>query len=334
MKLALKDGANLDEDLNQFLRKHFACSEHNFFALYSTKSAIEKTKNLIAKTYNLNTAQICITKDTNLGLINTIKRFYSFDRLNLSFFPEYKLFYYYIKEVLDQDNIKFIQLKIKDNQFIPSENILDIVKSIKPRLVYLSFPNSYCGYKISLAEIKKICEFAVDGYVIIDEVFYEYLLESCSSLLPFYKNLIVLRSFSKTHGLCGLRIGCVIAHPEIISQIKKVSLYCNPTGMALEALSHLLESGQEILKKSIQNNKTGLKTLIKFFIQNHCEIMTTQANFILVKKDYKNSTLKKFLKQVSVMDFSVDNLYRQYIGPYYRISSAPKKLLQPILSAI
>ena len=337
VKLNLDQDANLDEDLNQFLREYFFQAKHNFFALYQDDALINQTRNLISEFYNLDPNSILITKDANTAITSIINAFNSPNKLTVSHWPSYSLFFHHLERSLPQKNLRVIILKFKNNQFIPAENIIEVIKQYKTQkvqFVYITFPNSYCGYKPSLSEVLQICESATEGFVIIDEVYYDYLQESCCSLLSSCKNLIVVRSFSKTHGLSGLRVGCIIAQPELIHKLKKWRQFENPTRMALEALSHILKYGKEVFQKSIENNKHGLRLLTKFFMDSNCSIVTTPTSFILIKRDRKNQKLQHFLNQVYVKDLSHWTTYDNDLRKYYRVSTAPVEILKPLLSSI
>ena len=58
--------------------------------------------------------------------------------------------------------------------------------------------------------------------VVVDETYYEFSNTSSISLLKEYRNLIILRSFSKWAGIAGLRVGYMVADEEIINTVFKV----------------------------------------------------------------------------------------------------------------
>src|SRR6195952_3272215 len=70
---------------------------------------------------------------------------------------------------------------------------------------------------------------------------------SAISLLSTYSNLIVLRTFSKWAGLAGLRIGYMIAHPDIIIRILQIKQPYNINVAADVASRVSLQHRQRIL---------------------------------------------------------------------------------------
>ena len=88
-------------------------------------------------------------------------------------------------------------------------------------------PNNPTGQCIPLEQIEYIVrEAAKDNIcVLVDEAYGEYMRSenSAITLIKTYDNLIVLRTFSKGFGLAGLRLGYLVARPEIIEEMKKLT---------------------------------------------------------------------------------------------------------------
>jgi histidinol-phosphate aminotransferase len=107
------------------------------------------------------------------------------------------------------------------------------------KLLYLANPNNPTGTWMSLAALRALLD-SVPGSVIVvvDEAYLEYRDEpaggSAASLLASYDNLVVTRTFSKAHGLAGLRIGYALAHAELIAVLERVreSFNVNMLGLA------------------------------------------------------------------------------------------------------
>jgi histidinol-phosphate aminotransferase len=86
------------------------------------------------------------------------------------------------------------------------------------RIVFLTNPHSPTGRLMSHAEIRRVCEAAKNQLVVLDEAYIHFSnTNGGMDLLKEYKNLIVLRTFSKVFGLAGLRVGFGIADESIIT---------------------------------------------------------------------------------------------------------------------
>lgn len=92
-------------------------------------------------------------------------------------------------------------------------------------LVYLCNPNNPTGTEVSRKDLVPFVESVSKQYpVMIDEAYIELSREGQkATLAPMVqknKNLIVCRTFSKIHGLAGLRVGYGLAHPDTIKSLK------------------------------------------------------------------------------------------------------------------
>ena len=84
-------------------------------------------------------------------------------------------------------------------------------------------PNNPTGSVLCLHEIARIC-CAAPGLVVIDEAYHEFAGTDAGALLAEHRNLVVLRSLSKAAAMAGLRIGYLLAAPELVAEISKVQL--------------------------------------------------------------------------------------------------------------
>jgi len=85
------------------------------------------------------------------------------------------------------------------------------------RILFLTNPHSPTGRLLDETDIRRVCEAAGERLVVLDEAYIHFSKTNGGMhLLADYKNLIVLRTFSKAFGLAGLRIGFGIADTSII----------------------------------------------------------------------------------------------------------------------
>jgi histidinol-phosphate aminotransferase len=94
--------------------------------------------------------------------------------------------------------------------------------SAKTRLVYICNPNNPTGTMLDSATIAAFVAALPDHVTaVIDEAYMEFVEGTPSSvgLVTGPKRVVVLRTFSKLHGMAGVRYGYGIARPEIIEEI-------------------------------------------------------------------------------------------------------------------
>jgi len=104
-------------------------------------------------------------------------------------------------------------------------------------------PNNPTGGVLARDAIARLCAEG-DGLVVIDEAYHEFAGDTVVPLLDEHANLIVLRTFSKAMALAGLRVGYLLAHPDLVREIDKARLPYNVNFFSqMAALAALEERG-------------------------------------------------------------------------------------------
>jgi histidinol-phosphate aminotransferase len=112
-----------------------------------------------------------------------------------------------------------------DLEYQPEE-LRQLRRELDAGLTIVCSPNNPTGGVLDLAELARMCAES-DGLVVVDEAYHEFSGQTAVELLPHHKNLVVLRTFSKAMGLAGLRIGYLLAAPELTREINKARLPYN-----------------------------------------------------------------------------------------------------------
>ncbi len=104
------------------------------------------------------------------------------------------------------------------------------------RLTLVVQPNNPSG-TIAPSDVVRALAERTDGVVVVDEAYVDFAGDG-ASLLPYlaeHPNLVVLRSFSKSFGLAGVRLGLLFAHPSLVTEYRKVKDSYNVDRLALRA---------------------------------------------------------------------------------------------------
>ena len=93
-------------------------------------------------------------------------------------------------------------------------------------LTIVCSPNNPTGCSISLEDVSALCSES-GGLVVVDEAYHEFAGVSAVPLLARHDNLVVLRTFSKAMALAGMRVGYLLASPDLVVEINKGRLPYN-----------------------------------------------------------------------------------------------------------
>jgi len=104
--------------------------------------------------------------------------------------------------------------------------LLDAIGRGRPDVVILCSPNNPTGCRLEEAELEAVLA-AAPGLVFVDEAYFEFSGRTAAPLLARRRNLVVFRTFSKAMALAGLRVGYLLAAPELAREISKAVLPYN-----------------------------------------------------------------------------------------------------------
>jgi histidinol-phosphate aminotransferase len=178
--------------------------------------------------------------------------------------------------------------------------------------MFINSPNNPNGKSFDKELILTICN-NFPGIVIVDEAYADFSKETSLSLLKKVRNLIVIRTFSKSFSLASLRFGYALSDAEIIKELNKVKLPYNTNYIAQVAAISCVKHKNMVFKRNqkiIDERRRLSKELNKF---EGISVLPSDANFIFVKFEDKSRTLNYFweLKKMKILvrHFNLPGLY-------------------------
>ena len=151
--------------------------------------------------------------------------------------------------------------------------------------VIIANPNAPTGIVLNLQEIETIAQNNPNGVVIIDEAYLDFAeVKSAIGLINKFDNLLVIRTFSKSHSLAGMRIGYAIGNTELIGGLFRMKNAFNsyPLDMlaqiAAAAAIKDVEYWNETRRKIISIREKTAKSLRSAGLF----VPSSQANFLFV----------------------------------------------------
>ncbi|MDD3213041.1 MAG: histidinol-phosphate transaminase, partial [Eubacteriales bacterium] len=96
------------------------------------------------------------------------------------------------------------------------------------QLVAFANPNAPTSLALPVSEVERILQGNPDSVVLVDEAYVDFSEESCVPLLAKYKNLLIVRTYSKSRSLAGGRLGYALASPEIVDDLNRIKHSFHP----------------------------------------------------------------------------------------------------------
>ena len=164
-----------------------------------------------------------------------------------------------------------------------------MLKRIGPctRLVFIANPNNPTGTYVSMEALDRFIR-AVPAEVIVcvDEAYFDFTEakdypDGLRYIKMGYENVIVLRTFSKSYGLAGLRIGYGVADKKLIRYLHKVRQPFNVNALAQVAAEAAL-GDRAYLKRTRELVASGRRFFYKELDRLGLSYLPSQANFVLI----------------------------------------------------
>lgn len=195
-------------------------------------------------------------------------------------------------------------------------------------------PNAPTGVYMPLDSVKKILDANRDVIVMVDEAYIDFGGESALALINDYDNLLVVRTYSKSRSMAGLRIGYAIGNSELIAALNDVKYSYNSYTMnmaAIELGAAVLEDKQyfeDTVAKIVNTRENAKKRLRELGFT----FTDSRTNFIFAKPS-KVSAVELF------DELKKRNIYVRYftaprVNEYLRITIGTDEEMEHFYEAV
>jgi len=212
------------------------------------------------------------------------------------------------------------------------EGLRSFIEDKQPDVTIICSPNNPTGCVIDEAALTKLLKTS-RGLVVIDEAYHEFADRSVVPLLKDHENLIVLRTFSKAMAVAALRIGYLLASPELVREIGKAVLPYNVNVFSQVAAEVAVENYESELRPLVKQIVSERERLFAALNQiDGLAPVASQANFILVKSatDPKRMFTELLARDILIRDVSGYPM----LGEYFRFSVGTPEQNDYVLKAI
>ncbi len=199
-------------------------------------------------------------------------------------------------------------------------------------MVFLNNPNNPTGTLHGAeavgAFIERVRSESPETMVVVDEAYHDYVTDPAhETQIPRAMSdthVLVARTFSKAHGMAGMRIGWIVAHPDAISKMRRWHL-----GLTLN-IPALLGAGVSIadkgrLEEEVERNTAARAYTIDWFKLHGMESTDSQTNFIFART---GMNAQEFRSACAERNISVGRNFPPYQDAWARISISTMEDMQ------
>jgi histidinol-phosphate aminotransferase len=254
----------------------------------------ESTK-WLARYFGVRRSELTISNGADGGLRQIVDTFAESGCRVLLAEPTFPMYRFY----LNVAGARIRAIRYGDDMSFPLDAALRELRRA-PRLMFLANPNNPTGTLLNVAAIRRMIQNAPRTLFVVDEAYYEF---SGVTVLPWirrYPNLVVVRTFSKAAGLAGLRLGCVLACPEVTGLLARTFEVFSVNAAALVAAKAVT-----LHRKEVQDYVREINRSRKFVAESlsnlGARVFPSVANFILVDLGTRAPRIVKQLARKGIL---------------------------------
>ncbi len=246
----------------------------------------QQTVNLLAKHLQISEKEILLGNGID-GFLNLIGKCLIKEKDKVAALsPSYCIY----EKVINLYKGKILKIKVNIGQTFTANQLLTQIE--KTQMFFLSYPNNPTGQYVTSVKDVEIILKKYKGLLVVDECYFGIGNLTILNLVNKYPNLIVIKSFSKSMGMAGLRFGYAISHKKNIDLMQKYSLDIEID--QLNIFTHLLAQAVLLYEKELFITYKQFKQKFIDLLEKKTgyEVIPTDTSFILLKiKGCQNSQI-------------------------------------------
>jgi histidinol-phosphate aminotransferase len=287
----------------------------------------ETVRRKAAKHFGVKRTELLLTNGTDEALSLVVSTFVEpCDRV-LLVEPTYAMYRFYTELA----GAQIIAARYDAKMSFPWKNVLAALNR-KPRVFILPNPNSPTGNLLTLSDLRRILSAASkQTVVVIDEAYFEFSGVTVIPWIRRHKNLIVTRTFSKTAGLAGLRLGCIFTNEELAATMRKAQSPYPVNAAALVAAEAAMKD-RKFIARTVKDVHRSHEELQRGLTELDVKYFPSAGNFVLAnfKTCAKEIVAALNRKGILVRDRSSDFGGEGYVRITLGTPAQTKRLLKEL----
>ena len=195
-------------------------------------------------------------------------------------------------------------------------------------------PNAPTGIALPKAQVEEIIAANPDSVVIVDEAYIDFGGETVLDLIDKYENLLVVRTFSKSRALAGMRVGYAFGSETLINALKDVKFSYNSYTLNVAAIrgakaaikdDEYFKGLVDEIKRTREETKMKLKKM-------GFDCTNSQTNFLFAT--HESMPAKEIFEKLREKSIYVRYFDKPRIDSYIRITIGTKEQMNALVMAL
>jgi histidinol-phosphate aminotransferase len=283
----------------------------------------------ISKRYNIDTSQVFVGNGSDEVLAFAFYAFFDSARGKL-FFPEFSYSFYPV--YCDFYGIEYRKIPLNQNFSIEINDYLGEKSSCG---IVFPNPNAPTGIVLPLEKITELLDrYPKDRVVVIDEAYIDFGGESAVSLIDRFKNLLIIRTFSKSMSLAALRLGFAMGDQDLVGALFAVkdSFNSYPADLIAQKIGEIAINDTEYYRSITDKIIKSRESLSKQLQGLGWNVLPSGANFIFAEKEgLSGETVYKTLKKEGIL---VRHFNMEGIRNFVRITIGTDEDMDALMKSI
>lgn len=200
--------------------------------------------------------------------------------------------------------------------------------------IIVANPNAPTGIGIARDEMEEFIRANAERIVIIDEAYMPFFNQSAVPLVKKYKNLVIVKTFSKGYSLAGMRCGYAVADPGLIDGLERMKNCFNsyPVDRVCQAVCAAAIADSDYYREMnglvvLERERAGRELMARGF-----DVLPSKANFIFVK--HRKLSGQTVYEQLRARGVLVRHFNKPKISEYCRITIGSKEQNDRLFEAL
>lgn len=241
-----------------------------------------------------------------------------------SFYPVYAGFY----------NIPTDVIPLNADWTLDTAEMLSRAKANGSGIIFAN-PNAPTGRGLTRDEVRAMIKSAdSDKVFVVDEAYCDFGGESCIPLLSEFRNLVIVRTFSKSLCSAGMRLGYIVANPELVNTVTTVKNSLNhfPVDAVAQAAGKAACENPWYYAECARKLACERDDFTRFLSENCWNVIPSQTNFVFAQKPgMGGEEVYQRIKQEGIL---VRHFSTKGIEDYVRITIGTKKQMNELKRVI